>query len=125
MTAVLHEHAANAEVMQYACWALGNIGASDRALQNRIWEAGAEPVVRAAVNAPDATDKTREKGQRLLDKLAEVSVCVECACVYILARPCLPWRACLSVHAYACICMYTFQYMFVLCIQDTNLHIVW
>ena len=86
LTAVLHEHAANAEVMQYACWALCYIGVggrSDRALQKRIREAGAEPVVRAAVNAPDATADTREKGQWLLDKLAEVSVCVECAFVYI------------------------------------------
>ena len=85
LTAVLREHAANAEVMQYACGALYTIGASDRALQKRIWEAGAEPVVRAAVNAPDATADTREEGQRLLDKLAEVSVCVECGCVYTRA----------------------------------------
>ena len=85
LTAVLHEHAANAEVMQYACGALYTIGASDRALQKRIWEAGAEPVVRAAVNAPDATADTRKQGQRLLDKLAEVSVCVECGCVYTRA----------------------------------------
>ena len=94
---MLHEHAANAEVMQYACWALNNIGASDRALQKRIREAGAEPVVRAAVNAPDATADTRKWGQRLLDKLAEVSVCVECAGVYMLARSCLPFhkRECL------------------------------
>ena len=83
LTAVLHEHAANAEVMQYACGALYNIGWSDRALQKRIWEAGAEPVVRAAVNAPDATADTRREGQRLLDKLAEVSVCVECVCLCI------------------------------------------
>ena len=85
LTAVLHEHAANAEVMQYACGALYTIGASDRALQKRIWEAGAEPVVRAAVNAPDATADTREEGQMLLDKLAEVSVCVMRGCVYTRA----------------------------------------
>ena len=85
LTAVLHEHAANAEVKENACWALYNIGASDRALQKRIWEAGAEPVVRAAVNAPDATADTREEGQRLLDKLAEVSVCVMRGCVYTRA----------------------------------------
>lgn len=85
LTAVLHEHAANAEVKQYACGALYNIGWSDRALQKRIREAGAEPVVRAAVNAPDATADTRKQGQRLLDKLAEVSVCVECVCIYTSA----------------------------------------
>ena len=33
---------------------------------------GAEPLVRAAVAAPDATDDTKEKGQRLLDELGKV-----------------------------------------------------
>ena len=69
---VMGEHQANAAVMQQACWALGNIGWSDQALQKRIKDAGAEPLVRAAVAAPDATDKTKERGQRLLDKLGKV-----------------------------------------------------
>ena len=75
---VMGEHQANAAVMQDACWALGNIGWSDEALQKRIKDAGAEPLVRAAVAAPDATDNTKKYGQRLLDKLM---VCV-CVCIY-------------------------------------------
>ena len=69
---VMGEHQANAAVMQQACWALGNIGWSDEALQQRIKDAGAEPLVRAAVAAPDATDYTKREGQRLLDKLGKV-----------------------------------------------------
>ena len=65
------EHQANAAVMQDACWALGNIGWSDEALQKRIKDAGAEPLVRAAVAAPDATADTKWKGQRLLDRLGK------------------------------------------------------
>ena len=75
MVRVLGEHQANAAVMEEACWALGNIGSSDQALQKRIKDAGAEPLVRAAVAAPDATDATNEHGQELLDRLGEV----ECA----------------------------------------------
>ena len=69
---VMGEHQANAAVMQQACGALFNIGYSDQALQKRIKDAGAEPLVRAAVAAPDATDATKEYGQRLLDKLGKV-----------------------------------------------------
>ena len=72
MVRVMGEHQANAAVMQYACWALGIIGWSDEALQKRTKDAGAEPLVRAAVAAPDATDDTKEKGQRLLDELGKV-----------------------------------------------------
>ena len=67
---VMGEHQANAAVMEQACRALFNIGWSDEALQKRIKDAGAEPLVRAAVAAPDATDATKE--QRLLDKLGKV-----------------------------------------------------
>ena len=59
---VLGEHQANAAVMQQACLALHSIGSSDQALQKRIKDAGAEPLVRAAVAAPDATDDTKEQG---------------------------------------------------------------
>ena len=59
-------------VMQEACSALHNIGVSDEALQKRIKDAGAEPLVRAAVAAPDATDDTKKYGQMLLDKLGKV-----------------------------------------------------
>ncbi|MGB1607596.1 MAG: hypothetical protein ACPIOQ_83485, partial [Promethearchaeia archaeon] len=69
---VMRKHQANAAVMQQACGALCNIGWSDEALQKRIKDAGAEPLVRAAVAAPDATDDTKEEGQMLLDKLGKV-----------------------------------------------------
>ena len=75
MVRVMGEHQANAAVMQQACWALCNIGTgpgSDEALQKRIKDAGAEPLVRAAVAAPDATDATKFEGQMLLDKLGKV-----------------------------------------------------
>ena len=38
----------------------------------RIKDAGTEPLVRAAVAAPDATDATKFDGQMLLDKLGKV-----------------------------------------------------
>ena len=72
---VLREHQANAAVMQQACWSLcyiGTVPGSDDALQKRIKDAGAEPLVRAAVAAPDATDDTKEQGQELLDELGKV-----------------------------------------------------
>jgi hypothetical protein len=65
----LGEHQANAAVMEEACGALFNIGWSDQALQKRIKDAGAEPLVRAAVAAPDASEDTKEEGQELLDRL--------------------------------------------------------
>ena len=72
---VMGEHQANAAVMEEACWALCSIGTgpgSDQTLQKRIKDAGAEPLVRAAVAAPDATDDTKEQGQELLDELGKV-----------------------------------------------------
>ena len=63
-------------------------------MQKRIKDAGAEPLVRAAVAAPDATDDTKEQGQMLLAKLM-VCVCV-CVCV----------RVCVCIHAcstYMCV----------------------
>ena len=70
--AALDTHATDAGVVENACWALCNIGSSDKALQKSIKEAGAETWVRAAVDSSDATAKTREKGQMLLDHLAQV-----------------------------------------------------
>ena len=94
---VMGEHQANAAVMEQACWALRNIGGSDKALQKRIKDAGAEPLVRAAVAAPDATDKTKEQGQMLLDKLM---VCA-CVCLYT----CMIYvHVCIHVRTHTCIC---------------------
>ena len=50
---------------------IGTGPGSDEALQKRIKDAGAEPLVRAAVAAPDATDATKEQGQELLDELGK------------------------------------------------------
>ena len=69
---VMGEHQADAAVMEHACGALGIIGWSDEALQKRIKDAGAEPLVRAAVAASDATDATKKHGQKLLNKLGKV-----------------------------------------------------
>ena len=80
---VMRKHRANAAVIQEACGALGNIGWSDEALQKRIKDAGAEPLVRAAVAAPDATDATKEKGQKLLDKLMVFLFVCLCLCLCI------------------------------------------
>ena len=76
---VLGEHPANAAVMEQACRALSNIVCSDQKLQKRMKDAGAEPLVRAAVAGPDATDATKEMGQKLL---AKMMVCV-CVCLYL------------------------------------------
>ena len=70
--AALDIHAKDAGVVENACWALCNIGSSDKALQKSIKDAGAETLVRAAVDSSDATAKTREKGQMLLDRIAQV-----------------------------------------------------
>ena len=50
-------------------------------MQKRIRDVGAEPLVRAAVAVPDATDATKEMGQKLLAKMM-VCVCV-CVCLYL------------------------------------------
>ena len=76
---VLGEHQGNAAVMEQACRALSNIVCSDQKLQKRMKDAGAEPLVRAAVAGPDATDATKEMGQKLL---AKMMVCV-CVCLYL------------------------------------------
>ena len=69
---VFGEHQGSAAVIEQACKTLFNIGWSDQALQKRIKDAGAEPLVRAALAAPDATDGTKNWGQRLLDKPGKV-----------------------------------------------------
>ena len=95
---VLGEHQANAKVMEPACGALFNIG-FDEALQKRIKDAGAEPLVRAAVAAPGATDTTKELGQKLLDRL---TVCV-CVCIHACSTCFLCIR---YTHTYINICMH-------------------
>ena len=45
-------------------------------MQKRIKDAGTEPLVCAAVAAPGASDRTKELGQKLLDKLGKVRVCM-------------------------------------------------
>ena len=42
-------------------------------MQKRIRDVGAEPLVRAAVAAPGATDDTKKYGQALLGKLGKVN----------------------------------------------------
>ena len=80
---VLGEHQANAAVMERACWALAKIGWPYPALQKRIKDAGAEPLVRAAVAAPDATRDTKRFGQELLDKL------LVCGCMSLRVFVCI------------------------------------
>ena len=58
--------------MEQACRALSNIVCSDQKLQKRMKDAGAEPLVRAAVAGPDATDATKEMGQKLLGRLGKL-----------------------------------------------------
>ena len=70
---VFGEHHANAYVVRIACRTLFYIGMSDQALQKRIKNAGAEPLVRVAVlAAPDAGEHTKKQGQELLCKLGKV-----------------------------------------------------
>ena len=68
----MKDHPTIAVVQQQACWALLNIGWSNRDLQQRIKSAGAEQEVRKAMSASNATAKAKEKGQQLLDRLANV-----------------------------------------------------
>ena len=70
--AALDNHAKHAGVVELACWALNNIGWSDKTLQKSIKDAGAEKLVRTAVGWSDATANTKKWGQRLLDKLAQL-----------------------------------------------------
>ena len=90
----MREHHANAAVMEQAMRALCNIGWSDEALQKRIKDAGAEPLVRAAVAASDATDVTKKEGQMLLGKLmVRVCVCIDACsaymCMYTYTHTCI------------------------------------
>ena len=69
--AALDNHAEHADVAQWACSALCNIGWSDKALQ-KIKDAGAVKLVRAAVGRSDATADTKKWGQQLLTRLARL-----------------------------------------------------
>ena len=94
----MREHPADPVVARAVCKELRNLASGN----NDTNRTAILELMRAAVNAPDATADTRREGQRLLDKLAEVSVCVECAGVYILARSCLPFHKrewlCMHIH---------------------------
>ena len=70
--AALDNHAKHAGVVEQACWALYNIGWSDKTVQKSIKDAGASKLVRAAVARLDATADTKKYGQMLLDKLAQL-----------------------------------------------------
>ena len=70
---VMKDHPAHPGVQEQACWALCNLGTgpgSTTNLQRRIKATGAEEPVRRAMAAANATEKTKEKGQKLLDRLA-------------------------------------------------------
>jgi hypothetical protein len=67
----MKDHPTVAEVQKQACWALCHIGWSNPALQRRIKAMGVEEHVRRAMAAANATEKTKEKGQKLLDRLAQ------------------------------------------------------
>ena len=62
----MRTHPANVKVQQRACRALLQIGLSDAGVQRRMKEAGVVALVEAAVRAPNATSKCRDKGQELL-----------------------------------------------------------
>ena len=57
-------------MQEEACWALWSLAynADNKAL---IKKEGGEEVVRTAMAAANATDRTKDQGQRLLDKLAQ------------------------------------------------------
>ena len=81
LVALMREHPADPVVARAVCKELRNLASGN----NDTNRTAILELMRAAVNAPDATADTREEGQMLLDKLAEVSVCVECGCVYTRA----------------------------------------
>ena len=66
----MKEHAAQANVQAKACGALYTLSfnAENKAL---IKKEGGEELVRRAMAASDATDNTKEYGQKLLDRLAQ------------------------------------------------------
>jgi len=63
-------HLGHALVQENACWALLNIGWSTGDHQERIKNGGGEEKARRAMAAANATATTKEKGQQLLNKLA-------------------------------------------------------
>ena len=69
IVAALEQHPADVAVQEQGCWALNSIGWSQRALQERIAQAGAAAAVQRAVAAPGATAETKKHGQELLGKL--------------------------------------------------------
>ena len=72
VVAGMRGHPASAGVQEQGSWALLNIGWSDQDVQGQIKTAGAAEVVTRAMAAPNATAKTKEKGQQLLDRLSRV-----------------------------------------------------
>ena len=70
-TAMQH-HPTNAEVQEGACLALYNL-TSNADNRVKVKSAGAEDAVKRAMALQDATAETKEKGQKLLDRLKNVS----------------------------------------------------
>ena len=68
----LIKHVDHPTMVQGACRVLTLLGTSDQALQRRIKEAGAEPLLRAAIAMPNATDKTKCWAKELLEKLGKL-----------------------------------------------------
>ncbi len=65
-------HRGSVLVQAYGCTALWILGRSNRDIQQRIKRAGAEEAVHRAIASPDATARTKERGQELLSRLRNV-----------------------------------------------------
>ena len=65
-------HISHAEVQEQGCWALLNIGWSQKDLQKKIKNEGAQTLVEKAMKASNASPTTKDKGQQLLDRLGGV-----------------------------------------------------
>ena len=67
----MQHHPTNAEVQEAGCGALANLTLNS-ANKAKAKSAGAEDAVKRAMALQDATAKTKEKGQKVLDRLKNV-----------------------------------------------------
>jgi len=71
LVTAMQGHATDPGVQEWACRALVNLTVNNAENQVKFRGLGAEEQVRRAMAAANATEKTKEKGQKLLDRLAQ------------------------------------------------------
>ena len=68
----MQHHPTHAKVQEAGCYTLRNLTTNNSANKAKAKSAGAEDAVKRAMALQDATAKTKEWGQRVLDNLKNV-----------------------------------------------------